>query len=152
MEDFCDLAGCSDKMRKVHAWKWRHRRWHSHPIPTFVAWWEPTDRDKVSGASIGGRPEARRVWARRDEDRWRRHWYGLPTLIAWNTSYVLQAFEAWQQAGSPEPDEPFVSIAASSKAQAQHWRDLKPLIMQIGKPMPLAYENENRLALPEGGA
>jgi len=153
MEDFCDLAGCSDKMRKLHAWKWRHRRWHSHPSPSFCAWWEPDGRDPATGASTGGRPEARRVWARKDPDgRWRRRWYGLPTLLAWNTTYVLDAFEAWVGAGSPEPDEPFMSISASLEAQKRSWQELKPIIMQIGKPMPLAYQNENRLALPEGGA
>lgn len=143
MDDFCEQAGCSEKERKLHAWKWRKHRWHSHPIPTFVAWFEPTGVDPITGASVGGRPEARRIWARKDAGGYTRRYYGLPTLVAWNTGYVIKAFDAWTSAGSPEPDEPFISIAATLEAQQRLWQELKPIIAEIGKPMPPVYVDEN---------
>jgi len=68
---------------------------------------------------------------------------GVNTIIAWNcATYVLQ-FDAWQSAGSPEPDAPFVSIAATLDVQQKFWAGLKPLIEAIGKPVPPAYADEH---------
>jgi hypothetical protein len=143
MDSYCEQAGCSEKLRKRHAWKWDQHRWHSHPIPTFCAWWEPSGVDPENGASVGGHPDAWRIWARKDPGRWIRRRYGIETVIAWNAASYVKEFDAWQNAGSPEPDEPFISLAASLERQKQFWADLKPIIDQIGKPMPKAHSDEN---------
>jgi hypothetical protein len=35
-----------------------------HPSLDFLQWWNPYDVDPVNGASIGGHPEAHRIWAK----------------------------------------------------------------------------------------
>jgi len=143
MEDCCEQAGCDDKQRKQHVWKWERKGWHSHPFPSFVAWWEPSGTDPESGASVGGHPDARRVWARKDPGRWLRRRYGIPTESAWNIARYVIEFSSWQEAGSPEPDFPFISLAASLGEQATYWGELKPILERIGaakKPERLLLE------------
>jgi hypothetical protein len=135
INDLCEQAGCSEKQKINHAWKWEVKRWHSHPLPSFLAWWEPDDTDPVSGASVGGHPKARRVWAIKDSHGWTRRWYGTPALDAWNTAEFLQQFDEWQNLGSPEK-EPFISRAASKETQSECWHDLGPLLHAIGTLPP----------------
>jgi hypothetical protein len=101
----------------------------------FRQWWEPWGVDKDSGASVGGHPDAYRVWARKDPGRWRRRHYGVLTPIAWITALYRDEYERWVDAGRPEREN-FISLAASLERQKQFWRDLKPIIERIGKPMP----------------
>ena len=135
MAEFCDQAGCSEKRRIAHIWKWEERRWHSHPTLAFVGWFEPDSTDPVSSVSVGGHPDARRRWARKDPGVWKHKWYGTSTLDAWNSAYYVEQFDAWQRLGSPE-SEPFVSIAAPYERQQRFFSELKHIISLIGKPMP----------------
>lgn len=136
MNEMCEQAGCDDHLASKHAWKWERKHWHSHPIPTFCAWWEPHDIDPVSGASVGGHPDARRIWARKDAGKWSKHWYGVKTEDAWNTARFVEEFDAWVDAGRPEPETDFVSISATLEKQKEFWKNVKPIIAQIGKINP----------------
>jgi hypothetical protein len=135
MNPLCEMAGCSDEEASEHAQKWQRKRWHSHPDQSFLAWWNPHSFDPVSGASVGGHPDAARTWARKDPGKWVRRRYGTSAIVAWNTAPYLEEFQSWKQSGSPETED-FVSIAATLERQKQFWHDLKPIILQIGKPMP----------------
>jgi hypothetical protein len=134
MNDLCDQAGCSEKQKINHAWKWERNRWHSHPQAAFVAWWKPFEFDPVSEASVGGHPDAKRIWARKTQNGWIRREYGVPTLDAWNTANYVAEFATWQDLGSPEK-EPFISIAASDLKQSEFWHDIAPLLHAVGKPL-----------------
>jgi hypothetical protein len=142
MNDFCDQAGCSKQERISHAWKWELKRWHAHPLPSFVAWWRPDHFDEVSGAHVGGHPNAHRRWSRKEAGGWRHKWYGVSCADAWNTARYVRQFDAWQSAGSPEKPTPFVSVATDIERQKQFWHDLKGVISQIGKPMPAITEGD----------
>jgi hypothetical protein len=136
MNPICEQAGCSNNEASKHAWLWEKQRWHWHPSPSFRGWWEPNNVDSISGAHVGGHPDAKRFWARKDPGRWVRRIYGIPTEKAWNSANYVLEFTAWQQAGSPEPETSFVSIAATWERQKRFWSELRPIIKQIGKPMP----------------
>lgn len=136
MNPICEEAGCDSDTANRHAWKWENKRWHSHPSKQFSAWWDPFEFDPVCGASVGGHPDARRRWARKDTDGWIHRMYGVQLLDAWNSDNYISEFEAWRGIGSPEPDKPFVSLAASVQRQKQFWGELKLRIAKIGKPMP----------------
>ncbi len=136
INDLCEQAGCNPKQRIAHAWKWEIKRWHSHPSIAFQNWWNPTDTDPESGAHIGGHPDARRQWARKDEGRWIRKWYGTSCLDAWNAVPYLEEFDAWLSAGSPEKDTPFISVALPYDVQTKMWGTMKSIIDKIGKKMP----------------
>jgi hypothetical protein len=151
--DLCDQAGCSKVHRAIH-YRQFMKGWHPHPSPAFVGWWQPDSRDPVSGADVGGHREARRRWARKDPGKYVHQWYGLTAESAYNTSKYREEFDAWVAAGSPER-EPFVSIAAPLSRQKRFWRELKPVIAQISKPMPkvdpgaVALEGSGEIAFDE---
>jgi hypothetical protein len=101
----------------------------------FRRWWEPTDVDELSGAHIGGHPDALRIWARKDPGRWVRRAYGTPTDAAYLVEYYRQQYDAWVDAGKPK-GEPFVSVASTVEQQKEWARGVKGLLLQIGRPMP----------------
>ncbi len=105
------------------------------PPTEFVMWWSPDGTDQESGADVGGHPDARRIWARKDPGRWTRRTYGTTARIAWNAQMYRSEYLRWIEAGRPEREE-FISLAASTERQKQFWHDLKPVISKIGKPMP----------------
>lgn len=39
IDELCDEAGCSDKIRKIHFEQFVHRHWHPHPPKEFKDWW-----------------------------------------------------------------------------------------------------------------
>lgn len=154
MNPICEQAGCSTERASKHAWKWETKRWHSHPSIAFTNWWTPTEFDLASGAHLGGHPDAYRQWARKDSDGWKRRWYGVSCVDAWNTPQYVEEFDAWESAGSPE-GEPFISVSATLERQKQFWRDLLPTINEIGKPMSevdegaVALEAESTPIMPD---
>ena len=77
----------------------------------FCEWWYPSAQDEESGASIGGHPDAARMWARKDPGRWTRRAYGTKADTAWACQPYRDEYNAWIAAGRPERAEPFISIA-----------------------------------------
>ena len=140
MNPLCEQAGCDANLAGKHAWKWETKRWHAHPSMAFRNWWEPDGFDPVSGAHQGGHPEAHRQWARKDPDGWKRRWFGVSCVDAWNTTQYVEEFDAWTQAGSPDREEPFVSVSATMERQKQLFAGLKSIIDKIGKKMPKVSE------------
>jgi hypothetical protein len=49
ISDLCDQAGCSEKIRKIHAAQFVDRRWNPHPPQSFVAWWANRPEHADSG-------------------------------------------------------------------------------------------------------
>jgi len=76
----------------------------------FCAWWYPTSQDQESGASIGGHPDAARMWARKDPGRWCRRAFGIKADNAWLCQCYQDEYNSWIQAGRPERAEPFISL------------------------------------------
>ncbi len=136
MNPICEQAGCNDDLASKHAWKWEQKRWHAHPSMAFTKWWTPVDFDEVSGAHIGGHPNAYRKWARKTDDGWRHKHYGVSVGDAWNSACYVEEFDAWQSAGSPEQSEPFTSVAVSIERHKEFWRGLRSTLAKIGKKMP----------------
>ncbi len=118
------------------------------PSEEFIFWWTPSGRDP-SGADTGGHPDAERVWARKDPGRWTHRTYGISARIAWNAQPYRSEFLRWIESGRPDREN-FVSLAAPLETQKQFWRDLKPTIAQIGKPMPKISEGD--VALESGAS
>jgi hypothetical protein len=107
----CRDAGCDSETASRHREQYIKRGWDPHPPATFIAWWEPSETDEESGASVGGQPEAKRVWARKDQGGWNRRTYGIDHELAWNVADIRASYQAWVDVGSPVPFEPFVSKA-----------------------------------------
>lgn len=136
MNPICEQAGCDFPTANKHAWKWENKRWHSHPSQDFLSWWEPFDTEQESGASLGGHPDASRIWARRDAHGWKRRRYGISAENAWNSAEFFNQFDAWRLSGRPERPEEFVSIAAPLERQREFWSSLKKLIFGSVKKFP----------------
>jgi hypothetical protein len=136
MNPLCEQAGCDNNTASKQAWKWENKHWHSHPSIAFTSWWCPSHFDETSGAHVGGHKNANRKWARKDVGQWLHKWYGVSCLDAWNSAPYIEEFDAWVTAGSPEKDEPFISVAVDYERQHQFWSGLKLVIDKIGKPMP----------------
>jgi len=105
------------------------------PPDDFCEWWNPTGIDELSGAAIGGHPDAERVWARKDSGRFTRRTYGIHALHAWNAQPYRDEYNAWVALGRPER-ETFVSLAATLDLQREFWRGVKADMKAAGKPMP----------------
>lgn len=136
IRELCEQAGCTAKERKKHHQLLVHKHWNPHPPPGFVGWWQPGDRDKESGADIGGHPEARRQWARKESWGYSHRTYGTDVETAFNSSRYKAEYEAWVLAGSPEHPEPFESLACTPAEQRVLIGKLKALVAKIGRPMP----------------
>jgi hypothetical protein len=108
----------------------------SRPPDAFCEWWYPSGEDTVSGASVGGHPDAERTWARKDDHGWTRRHYGTHAAQAWLAANYREEYDIWKSLGCPEPDEPFVSIAAPIDQQKEFWRGLHTELSKINKPMP----------------
>jgi hypothetical protein len=112
------------------------------PPKKFVAWFEPNRIDKESGASVGGHPDAYRIWARQDQGQWRRKRYGMTAEVAWNTKRLREQFER-----RPANEPPFISVALPLAKQQP------PDVSHLCKPMPRPTAKETqaearRLGLP----
>lgn len=77
----------------------------------FCAWWYPTGTDELTGASVGGHPDAIRVWARPMKAGFLHKTMGTNANVAWFVQEYRDQFLEWKSIGSPEPSKPFVSEA-----------------------------------------
>jgi hypothetical protein len=102
----------------------------------FCNWWNPSGRDELSGADIGGHPDAERVWARKDAGRFTRRTYGINAPTAWLSARYRAEYTAWVNAGRPKRDEPFVSLASPITEQVEFWQGVKSKLKDIGKKVP----------------
>lgn len=105
------------------------------PPDDFCNWWYPSGIDETSGASVGGHPDAHRIWARHDPGRWNRRIYGCSAAIAWSAEIYRDEYLRWVDAGRPDR-QPFVSISATLAQQQAFWAEVKTTLARIGKPMP----------------
>lgn len=135
IEDLCEQAGCNKEQRVKHRKQFLHR-WNPHPSMRFRAWWEPSERDSISGADVGGHPEARRQWSQKHPDGYVHNWYGTGAEAAYNCAPYREEYEAWILAGRPEKPVPFVSICATPQEVQKFWHDLKDVVANIDKKMP----------------
>lgn len=141
----CDQAGCPDTVRTVHFQQFVKKGWDAHPSAAFLAWWHPYERQPDSGASIGGHPDAVRWHARKDPGGWTRLEFGTSAEVAWNTAYLREEFAAWQDAGSPEPDTPYVSLALPLREQKARWARLEAMVhLALPPPTNLKTRSLNR--------
>lgn len=99
------------------------------PPDDFIRWWCPTDTNEKSGASIGGHPDAARMWARKEPGRWMRRAFGMTAVTAWACQCYRSEYHAWIAAGRPEPLEPFVSIAVPHEEANERMKEIM-LIMR----------------------
>jgi hypothetical protein len=106
------------------------------PPDDFCEWWNPSGTDALSGASVGGHPDAIRTWARPESHgRFARRHYGISAVLAWTAAPYRQEYHEWVRNGRPERN-PFVSMAATVKRQSEFWTGLKGLLPSVGRPMP----------------
>jgi len=97
------------------------------PPDDFCEWWYPAKVDPISGASVGGHPDADRTWARKEPGRWNRRSYGINALTAWSCVIYREEFHAWIAAGRPQK-EPFLSLVASPEKQKQFAAELRQIL------------------------
>ena len=108
----------------------------------FCEWWNPSGTEEPSGANIGGHPDAKRVWARKDVGKWERRIYGITAANAWLVLRYQQEYHAWKDAGRPESKEPFVSLASPVQNQREFWRGLAAKLKEAAKPVPKAKQRD----------
>jgi len=106
------------------------------PPDEFLDWWYPSGTDVFSGASMGGHPDAERIWARKDPGKWTRRTYGVKATQAWLTDRYRREYETWMAAGRPKRVPEFTSIVAPMEKQRAFWRTLAQSLREIVKPMP----------------
>jgi hypothetical protein len=109
----------------------------AEPPREFCDWWYPTGIEQPSGASVGGHPDAERVWARKDPGRWSRRTFGMSVACAWATEHYREQFRLAQDAALEQ--EPFVSIVLPINEQAQKWSALRSMLKQIVKKVPATH-------------
>lgn len=103
---------------------------NDEPTKAFRDWWEPWGFDQVTGASVGGHPDAYRMWSRQEPNGSRtRRMYGTRTKSAWLSDIYREEFDDWKRAGFPARDD-FVSISAPATEQGSWLKGMKP--SQIG--------------------
>ena len=123
------------------------------PSDDFCEWWNPSGTDPISGASVGGHPDASRVWARHDAGRWVRRHYGTNAKIAWLAERYRNEFDEWVESGKPKRVKEFVSVAVPLDRLKEFWNEVRQLLSKIGKPMPKTRPKDiqaeaRRMALP----
>lgn len=129
----------------------------------FCEWWNPTGTQEPSGANIGGHPDSKRVWARKDAGKWSRRVYGMTAAQAWLVDRYRKEYQAWVDAGKPETPKPFISLAATVERQKEFWKGASKDLREIVKIVPKAKQRDydkgkapwkepldERKALPEG--
>jgi hypothetical protein len=112
------------------------------PPPAFITWWEPAGSDDATGASVGGHPDARRIWARIDNGQITRRVTGTDAIHAWAHDGYRDEFYQWVAAGKPQ-GEPFVSLAATLEQQAMFTSVVANTVRAIKrtiKPMQTDYD------------
>jgi hypothetical protein len=138
----CRRNGCDQEMADRHRAIYIRSGWDSHPPEQFQRWFMPTGIDDVSGASVGGLPDAERIWARHDPGGWVQKQYGMTAEVAWNTKHLREQFLGWQEAGCPEHDEPFVSLALPLDEQAKRFGAISKTLRAAVAPIPKATAKE----------
>ena len=123
--------------------KQQPKRQTSREAPdAFCDWWNPSRVEEPSGAAVGGHPDAKRVWARKDAGKWTRRTYGTTAAQAWLADCYRQEYEAWVAAGRPKQPEPFVSLAATVERQKEFWHGVATDLRKIVKPVPKAKQRD----------
>lgn len=118
------------------------------PSLVFMEWWNPTSVEEPSGASVGGHPDAERVWARKDPGRWARRTYGINAVKAWHVKSYREEYDRWVEAGKPDT-EPFVSICVPLDGQNDFWKSVKATLAAIAKPPTRSEEAARRRLLQQ---
>lgn len=106
------------------------------PPDAFCEWWNPSGTDTISGASIGGHPDASRVWSRKDEGRYTHRTYGISAVHAWMAENYRAEYQQWVDVGRPAALRPFVSLGMPLSQQVEHWKEIHGKLKAIAKPMP----------------
>jgi len=106
------------------------------PPDDFCDWWNPSGTHEPSGASVGGHPDAVRVWARKEPGKWLRRTYGIAASHAWLVQCYRGQYQEWLDAGSPTNLPHFVSLAEPMPEQTAFWKRLGASLKAIVKPMP----------------
>ena len=99
----------------------------------FRQWWEPWGHCKVTGASIGGHPEAYRLWARPEKQGYSHRHYGIETRKAWIMQRFRDEYDAWVRVGMPNRPQDFISISGSVEKQGEFWKGIKTIMTKIGQ-------------------
>ena len=106
------------------------------PMPEeFLLWWYPTAVDPETGVSVGGHPEASRIWARTDDGgkSYARKRYGITARLAWICQEYRDAYNAWIRMGAPPPAKPFESYSLPLEEQKKRWAEIMAILSGIGK-------------------
>jgi hypothetical protein len=107
-----------------------------HPMPPeFSDWWYPTNVDPKTGVSIGGHPEASRIWARPCPDGYERRRYGITAQLAWNCQAYRIEYDEWLLMGSPPLT--FESYSLPLSEQKKRWAEVTALLRKIGRVAPI---------------
>jgi hypothetical protein len=80
IDDLCDQAGCSDKIRKLHTSQFVDKKWNPHPSRRFIDWW----------GSVGAEATERRT---------DRSWVGIDAVRAFNSEAVREVYSEAKQVG-----------------------------------------------------
>jgi hypothetical protein len=124
------------------------QKYEGGPTDDFCEWWNPTGTDALSGASIGGHPDAERVWARPESHgRFARRHYGITAALAWTCAAYRDEYREWVRLGRPERN-PFVSMAATTKKQGEFWHSVAGMLPRVGKRMPATEVEDNDDPIP----
>lgn len=102
----------------------------------FSDWWYPSGTDPISGASVGGHPDASRVWSRKDPGKFTHRHYGTTAQVAWLAQRYRDEYQDWVDSGKPKRAKEFVSEAVPLPRLKEFWHGVRALLTQIGKPMP----------------
>lgn len=124
--------------------KQEEERSHGGAPDDFCEWWYPNRTDEITGAAVGGHPDARRVWARRDGGHWTRRTYGTTANTAWQCAIYRDEYREWIDNGRPPRRQEFVSNAATLQQQKEFWGSVKSKLALVAKPMPV----EDKQPLP----
>jgi hypothetical protein len=101
------------------------------PTDEFCDWWNPSGIDELSGAAIGGHPDAKRIHARKDPGRWTRRTYGTTANIAWQCETYREEFRRWLDAGKPEREK-YVSIVLPLDKQHVGLQGIQSILKKAG--------------------
>jgi hypothetical protein len=125
------------------------------PPKDFCDWWNPTGTDELTGAHIGGHPDAERVWSRPETgSRFTRRTFGVSAKVAWLDPLFRAEYNEWVFNGKPQRAKPFISMALTLAQQSAQWTKMKDVLAQIGKPMPRTTAKDvqaeaRRMGLPQ---
>ncbi len=105
------------------------------PMPEeFARWWYPTGVDQRTGVSVGGHPDASRIWARTDDGgkSYARERYGITARLAWICQEYRDAYNEWISIGAPPPSEPYASYSLPMVEQKKRWAEIMDMLKGVG--------------------